>query len=448
MTRPPAGGGVAGDGSIIWSAAGNTALGPVQLGVPGLIVTVDPADPEEVVDLAAAAPDLLIARAPLFAGDVANRLTTRPGLVDRARLAPAATRLATVACVHDLHLGDLDEALMLIDRAWALLGIGEKTPAADLLTLVGPSIDRLTERIEADEVVGPLVAITTAALTDFAAAGILPTELSAHLDRLADRQAGLDRAFDSVLGDITGAAEPALTLGAEATTAPSVHWQLADLRALPPRTLAYSGPDQPDLRVVEENDGTVVVIARLRAGVITDTAEIRGLFAVAAEARTGELVAVAPVADAAGEVTARLQTRGLAPDRLRCALIGSGADPDLLRLDPAGAGLTRIDRYLRHAWTAHRTTAATLASAGFGGEHLDRLTARTHHSRLVATESAAAARALLRQLRRRHSTDADAETLAGFAEHVDRFADVVAADPPTTGPSGTTLTELAAVVLP
>lgn len=448
MTHPHAGGAIADDGSISWSAARGTALGPVQVGADRLMITVVPTAPDEVLDMAAAVPDVLVARAHLFAGDVANRLSMTPDLVNRVRLAPAATRLAAAACVHELHLGDLDEALLLVDRAWALLGIGETALAAAWLALAGPSIDRLTDRIEADDIVGPLVEMTTAALVDFAAAGILPDDLSAHLDRLADRQARLDGAFDSALEDIVAVVETALALGAEETPAPSVGRQLADFRALPPRTLQYAGPAQPDLRIVQGNNGTVVVTARLRDGVITDTAEIQGLFAVAAEARTGELVAAAPVSVVEGEVTAQLQTGGLAPDRVRCALIGSGADPDFLRLDPVGAGLTRIDRYLRHAWTAHRTSGATLASAGFGGEHLDGLTARTQHFRTVAIQSAATAQALLRQLRRRHRTDADAEALAGFAEHIDRFADAVAADPATTGPTGPTLTELAAVVLP
>lgn len=440
-------GAVAGDGSIIWSAAYGAALGPVQLGVPGLIVTVDPIAPGEVLDVAAATPDGLIARADLFTGDIARRLAATPDLVQSARLAPAATRLATVACVHNLHLGDLDEALVLVDRAWALVGIGERAAAADWLRLAGPSIDRLTERIEVDDISGPLVATTTAVLTDFASAGVLPADLASHLDRLAGRQARLDGAFDSALDDITAGAETALALGADETAAPGIVWLLADLRLLPPRTLAYAGPDQPDLRVVEGGAGTVVVSGRLRNGVITDTAELQGLFAVAAEARTGELVAVSPVVVAAGEVTAQLQTGGLAPDSLCCAIIGSAADPDLLRLDPVGTALTRIDRYLRHAWTAHRTAAAALASAGFGGEQLDRLTQQAGHWRAAAVDSVATAQALLRQLRRRHRSGDEADALAGFAEYADRFADAVTAEPATTGPARPTLTELAAVVL-
>lgn len=440
-------GAIAGDGSIIWSSAGVVALGPVQLGIPGLVVTVDPMAPGAVFDVAAASPEGLVARALLFVGDDARRLAAAPESVQRARLTPAATRLATVSCVHDLHLGELDEALVLVDRAWALAGIGESAAAADWLRLAGPSLDRLAERIETDDVVGPLVATAVAALSDFAAAGILPTELAAHLDRLADRQARQDVAFDDGLAAITADAETALALGADETPVPRVTWQLNDLRCLPPRTLAYAGPDHPDLRVVEGDGGTVVVSARLRGGVITDTAELQGLFAVAAEARTGELVAVSPVLVASGEVTAQLQTGGLAPDRLSCALIGSGADPDMVRLDPVGMALTRIDRYLRHAWTAHRTAGAALASAGFGGEQLDRLTQQSGHWRATAVDSAATAQALLRQLRRRHRAGADAEALAVFADSADRFADVVTSEPEITGPVGPTLTELAAVVL-
>jgi hypothetical protein len=442
-----------GDGSLAWTAPDGAALAPVFVARPGLTVTVDPANPHRVLDLAATNEEAIRDRAGFFDPPaITGELTADPESVQRITLSPAATRLATTLAVTEVHLGDLDESLLMLDRAVALANLGDTVSARRVFGLASAATELLADRIEEDGIGGPLLTGLLAALT--ALGPTVTGELRAWQPRMRGRTdlagASLDRELATLL---RGEREADLSLTALAMTGDDQPdepvLQLTDLRPLPPRLLRFTGPDDPDLEIRSGDGDLITVTATLRDEVIADTEEVLGLFAVAADPATGRMLASAPIRVVGREVRAELYLPGRRPDQVNCALIGSDAEPDVLRLDNLGTALIEIDRHLRFAWTMHRRAGAIRAAvdATAAPGTVDAAAELAREALAIATEAATTAQDLLRQEARRRHTSPEATPLATYSAQIDAFAGTITGPPQISGPAGPTLTELAAEVL-
>jgi hypothetical protein len=436
------------DNSISWHADTGVVLGPITIQIGSVTLVVDAAFPDVLIDFAVTDAGALSGGPALFDDpEFAVRvLTAGDGeIVVGTLLAAPLVRVATVAAVGDIHLGDLDEATLLLDRAHARALAGDVDTATELYLLTHAVTDRIVEQIESADYTGPLVAALLEALDSAPQQALDPADRDLWTAALRDRRFDVDgQVVEDALFELVDGSMPqlAITLG-DAIVPPG---QLVDLRAVPPRILEYTGPDDPDLDVVDRG-GRVVVQAALRADAMIESAEVQELFAVAAEEGSGDLLAVAPCTVAGGVVTAELTVPGMAAASLRCALIGSGTDPDTLRMDRFGISIARIDRYCRHAWTLYRTVGAMLAGLDLAVDEADFDTVQqeadeTHDAAVDAVQTALG---LAAQLRRRNRSGRDAAGLAAYLEAIQRFGSAIAARPPLDGPTGVTLTELLAV---
>ncbi|GED95970.1 hypothetical protein [Gordonia crocea] len=433
------------DGSISVRADTGIAVVPVTVGDDAVRVTVDAAFPDRVVDLAAASPEALRTRAARFRdGDSVRRIAAAADgeVVDAPVLADAWARIATVAAVDAVHLGPLDDAVVHLDTAHARALAGD--PDADRYYAFGAAVvDRLVDELRAARAHGPVVARTAEAVEAASAAVFRPGRRAALLRALADADDVTDRAWRSLSADV---ADPSPTLALSLNRAVTVDAGLADLAPLRPRLLRFDGPDEPEISVRHLGDGTVVLAAALRNGVDETTEQAAGIFAVVADARSGEPVAHAPAVLADGQIRARVALNGADPHSIRCAFLDSTANLDALRLDPTGIALTRIDRYCRYAWSQHRLAGALRAALGAGNTaaEIDRAQAAADTALSIAVDAADTALGLVRQLRRKRRDTTD---LAHRAAALNRFRDVCAAPPAVAGPTGPTLAELCSVAL-
>ena len=435
------------DSSISWHADSGVVLGPITFEIGSVTVVVDAAFPDVIIDLAVTDADALSAGLALFddPGFVARVTAAADGqAIVGTLLAAPLVRVATVAAVGDIHLGELDEAALLLDRAHARALAGDVDTAIDLYTLSHAVADRIVEQIESADYHGPLVTVLLEAIDSAPRQALDPADRETWTTALRERRFDLgghvaDELLELAVGSIP---QLAVTLGDAASPA----GQVVDLRAVPPRILEYTGPDGPDLDVVDRG-GRVVVRASLRDDAMVESAEVQELFAVAAEESTGDLLAVAPCIVDDGVVTAELTVPGMTAGSLRCALIGSGTDPDTLRMDRFGIAIARIDRYCRHAWTLHRTAGALLAGLDLAVNDtaFDAVQQEAEETHDAAVDAVQTALGLAAQLRRRHRSGPDAKGLAAYVAAMERFESSIAARPSLDGPTGVTLTELLAV---
>lgn len=434
------------DGSVSWHAPGSAVLGPVSFVVGGISVIVDAAAPEQVIDLGARdAASLRDVVAGFADATVVDAILDAEdgGVVPGPVLVDGIARLATVSAVDAIHLGDLDDAVLLLDAAYARAAAGDPD-AADHYALAASVPDRIVDEIESADYLGPLLAPLADAI-GFAPTGILSVgERNRLLTALRLRTERVDAEWQVLLAiEADSARDLALHLGG----IEAVVLQVADLRALPPRLLMFSAPEEAEVEVVANPDGTVEVAAVLRPDIDADTLLADGIFAVAADPGTGDVLAFAPASISDGRLSARIQTPN--GPNVRCAFLVSSTDLAALRLDPLGIALTRIDRHCRYAWTRHRTAGAVLAGIGAADQESEiaRAAAVAESARQSATEAVDNARMLIRQLARRHRSEPIASALAEYRDAIDSLAESISAPPATDGPTGPTMAELHEVAL-
>lgn len=433
---------ISSDGSISWHADTAVVLGPVPFEVNGVLFTVDAAFPDVVVDLAASDASALAATAQWFTDPDAVRRLAAAGdgdVVDGPTLVDALATEAGVSVVDAVHLGDLDEAVLLLDHAFGRLVAGDEESATEFYLLSGAVAERLVDHFTHGGRRGPAVerlAEIVAAAPPGAVVEDTQRELRARLDALSSENETHWEGVTTRLFEVVNS----LSLGAI-----EIHVAFpADLRSLPPRLLEFHDVEDAEIRMTVETGGVVGLEADLRESANTDSAETLGVFAVAADATTGELLAYAPTAVVDGRMVAQLTVGSMPTDSLSCALIGSGTDLDMLRLDATGTALTRIDRYCRYAWTRHRMAGALIGTVDSMTDDatLDRIRSAADQARADAVVAADSAVATTRQLMRRARGSSDEAFLADHLDALTRFAASMAEDPAIDGPLRPTLAEL------
>ncbi|MFT3660684.1 MAG: hypothetical protein QM809_04625 [Gordonia sp. (in: high G+C Gram-positive bacteria)] len=272
--------------------------------------------------------------------------------------------------------------------------------------------------------------------------GALTDDERAVLPTLDERIRHDDGVWTDFLAQIAPSAPAgAMTLGGASATPD----QTADLSLLPPRLLLFAGPNRPEIVTWTTADG-LHVQARLRDDVPTGSRKTTGLYAVAADADTGALLAYAPMRVVEDRLEATLGVDGLDPARLRCGIVAREAVTEV-RLDPIGVAATDVDRHCRYAWSEHRRAGALLASVGAATDEsaITRVQAAADRARRTAERAARGAARKAAALVRGNRDDDSADVLREYRNAVDRFAARITAPPTVDGPAGPTLAELHSV---
>lgn len=431
---------------VSWHADTAVVLEPMHIEVDGVHIIVDAAFPNRVIDVATDQETRFNrAAARVFREtDFIRRLTVAEDgeQIEAPTLSEPVTRLATVRAVDRIHLGDLDEAALLLDHAFAHRQFGSFQPTLRYYVLGATAAERLVDEINSGDhspatarMLSDVIGACPPDALDVPTRDRLIDTLRTHL--LAD-----DIGWEAGLSRLIGHEELATSLGDMST----VTGQLNDLRPFPARALRFTGPDDPDLEITA-TDGSISVRARLRDEVIPESQEIQETMAVAADSSTGEILAVAPCSTADGHISAELYPGTSDPSGLRFALISADTPLESVRLDPLGTTLTRIDRHCRYAWSLHREAGAILAGAGAISDEsaLTRIQQNSNRVRHERDEVIAIIRGLTRQLTRRTRNTPDAESVARHVGAVDSFIATLDAPVVTDGPQGPTLAELFAV---
>ncbi|HMS75895.1 hypothetical protein [Gordonia sp. (in: high G+C Gram-positive bacteria)] len=429
---------------VSWHADTAIVLEPVHIEIGGVGVVIDAAFPDVVIDVIVDSTIVRSTRALFTEVDFTQRLSAAPdgARIDGPTLAESFARLATVRAVDRIHLGDLDEAALLLDQAFAHRKLGSFEPALRYYVLGATAAERLVDEIDNGDH-SPATVRMLSSIIDSCPPDALDTPsrdrlagiLRTHL--LAD-----DIGWQTGLSRLIGQDELATSLGDFST----VTGQLNDLRPFPARALRFTGPDAPDLEITT-TDGSISVRARLRDEVIPESQEIQETMAVAADSSTGEILAVAPCSASGGQISAELYPGTSDPSGLRFALISADTPLESIRLDPLGIAMTRIDRHCRYAWSLHREAGAILAGAGATTAEsvLTRIQQNANRIGHERDEVVATVQGLTRQLARRTRNTPDTESVARYVDAVGSFVASLDGPPATDGPQGPTLTELLAV---
>ncbi|WP_345314419.1 hypothetical protein [Gordonia alkaliphila] len=434
------------DGSISWHADTGVALGPILFHSNGIRFIVDAAAPAHIVGLAAVDAAALRARAHWFADAAAVAAIADAADGDRAAapIAGAAlVRQATVCAVDAVHLGDLDEAVLLLDHAHAAAAAGDYQRGAGRYALARVVVERLVEDIEVQDYLGPFNARLLEVVATAPDGVFTDVERGEITDELRGRLERTEAPWQVILGAGLARDELASTLGGGDTAVA----ESADLGLLPPRLLEFDGPDTPEIAVTPMPDA-VHLSAQLRGTVDLDGAEANQVFAVVADRRTGDLLSHAPMRVVGDRLDATVRLHGIDPATVRCGLIGADTALDALRLDDVGAALTGIDRQCRYAWSEHRRAGAMLAATDFSATESQLVEVVD----LAAQARKAAEREMRSAVRRvgrlaKAATADTAEGLAAYAAAVGRLAEQISSVPAVDGPDGPILAELHEVAL-
>lgn len=437
VTRPD-------DGSVEWHAHTFPALGPVMVSWRDVVVSVDPTEPAQVISIVAAGVESLMDSAgDLFDGTAIGEIIgAAPGAnCPGPYLSDGVVHLATVSAVHQLYVGDLDESILFWDRAQAHLAGGQIREADRLYRLGMARIERMVDQIDVDQITGPLVERLVDMIRTAPQAVFGPELRDDLLGRLAEQSIGQEPLWQRLFGQAR-VLPLASTLGSPGAEA----GELADLRRLPPRLLAFTDPEDPEIDV-DFDDDRVTVSAQLRPDVETSSSEVRELFAVAADSESGRLIAAAPCTVESSRVIATMYVPDVPITGIRCAVV-TRLDDDAI-MDALAASMVSIDRHCRHAWTCHRLAGSVRADAGITSSSAQievreaeaiRLLAAAHHSMDVAQQLAA-------RLRRRYRRDDRADVLDQYGDAVQRLAVRLEQPPFIDGPLGPTVAELAIISL-
>lgn len=153
-----------------------------------------------------------------------------------------------------------------------------------------------------------------------------------------------------------------------------------DIRLVPPRILAWSGADHPELRVEYTAEGeSWHVTTDLAPDVDARCREARRLLAYAARRMDGALVATAPARLRDRALVATLPTDGYRAEDLIFGLFDADIDVYDLRTDPLGRCLAEVDRLMVEAWGRHRAATAALVSVPPDASETVLRTAQSEH---------------------------------------------------------------------
>lgn len=435
------------DGSISWHGDQQVVLGPITLEINGLRMTVDVSSLENVLDLAVADAGVLRSVAAAFANPsvVEPILAADHGaVVEGPTLGPAALRLATTFAVDAVHLGDLDESVLVLDAGYARAAAGDPDARREY-SIASAVPDRLVDEIETADYTGPLVERLLEAIVAAPGSAFSLQERTRLIGSLRDRATRAITPWELTLPE-NALVTLALDLGGSGA---AVAEYLADLRALPPRLLVFTGPDDSDVTTVAKGSGRVEVSARVRPDAFAEQAIEDGLFAVAAVPDSGDLLAFAPAVVVDGELRATIVLPDDDGQTLRFAFVRSGIDLDTFRLDHLGEAMTRIDRFCRHAWTQHRVAGAVRAAVGIddSGVELDRKAELADDKHREAVDAIDTAQSLLTRLLRRNRNDPRRDALERYGDGLEQLSRMISEPPQIDGPSGPTLAELHSVTL-
>lgn len=434
-----------------WYSARLTAVAPVEIELgAGCVAQIDPAYPDMVLAWRAhsAAAVAALARAvgdPAIAGIVDNARAAGDG--SRVVRAPVLTaqwaHFALVAAVARWMMRPVHKGALLIDRAVAAAAVDRTAAAKTLFIYAEDALLDLAERCvdaELPAAVTDLVAHAVRVADGLGVAGD-----SARLADELDRRSAID---DDILRDFLTRRRQAATTartdvqigtldGEDAVR--SLGFDVVDIASVPPRIIAWSGPEQSELLIEHRSDSDVFVItARLADGVDPSCREVRGLLAYAAERDTGTLVTTAPLRLLDRTLIANLPASSRIIADLHFGVFDASTDLDSLRTDPIGRCLAAVDRTMVDAWSHQRTAHAALHTvpASAAAELLDKAQAEHRAQLRTARSSAANARKLLeRELRVVDPDDPDAAALRTLLrdrlDAVNRYARAMAtgADP-------------------
>lgn len=437
-------------GLVMWQADSGAGLGPVRFDAFGIGLGVDGAEPSTVLAVVAA-PDDRDSGATCFndpeflmrmveADD--GTAMTGPALVEDLE------RAATIHAVNMFHVGHLDEALLCLDLAHATALCGEMERARGKYLMAAATLDSLIERlVESDggrsiaDEIETMVASCPGIDPDLRITNAAAAVVDRHCDRLAElldqlaAQHEAETGFASLDGTLGGGDSAPLPVGGE----------VLDLGLLPPRLIRFTGHDDNDLIFRLVDDQIVEASAVLRSALLADSTDTDGVFLVAADSFTGELISSAPCTVSGMHLSARLWLADATLSETHFLLVASTVPLSRVHADPVAVRAARIDRACRAAWTQHRraVTLAALITSTDDGESFDR--ARDQMDMLTAESASLCAGALSALAGHRDESDPAADTIyRRYIEGVQRLATAVSTHNGGEGPQRATLAELCA----
>ncbi len=431
------------DGSMEWRAEHPEAILPITVTIGGVAITVDALLPERPVELTAESGESLRRLTNGFA--LPSSFEELLGASDSEAvpdpiLGDELVRLLTVAAVDVVHLGELDDGVLLLDAAHSRALVGD--PMTDWYYALAASVPgRLVDEIESTDQLGPMVdrlaEVIAAAPTD----SMPEDERREALSLLSARIDRADAVWDVFQVTSAGAE---LALASELGSISTVTMEVADLASLPARLLRFDGPEEPEIEVHENADGSIEISAAIRSSVDAESVTAEGIFAVAADRSSGEILAFAQAVAVDGRVVARIDDPDGFVEGARCAFLGADADLSALRLDPFGMSVARVDRHCRYAWTRYRAAGAIRAGLGVVDDE-SRIAAAAQMAdaeQVGAAEAIDQARMLLRQMTRRWGDTDRSALVASYRDILVSLAARFSEPPPSDGAAGPTLAEL------
>lgn len=363
------------DGELSWWSSAPAAVATGVLSTPGgAIIGVDVSYPVRITSwvLPAGVPAselaTLLDQSPTWEEHAA--VLRRSGELsvmtpDPGPLKPEWSRMAYVEGVRRWTNYPVDEAAMLVDHAVALNLAGQRLAAGQAFSRVVDSLLQWAE-MRLDGELDP-AAINSFALSISAAAQALGDGPGgAEMREMAVQVHSAD-VVDAVSALVTPLARGrvAANLGGntQATLDPLtwVNTFPVDLQVVVPRILSWDGPDAREIIATSQEGRSAmsVTVALSRDTAVTDR-EVGEFMAHAADAATGELVAMAPLRVIPGShsLGADLPTAGRDVASLAVGVHHISFDDTALRLDTAGRVLTEVDRWMSEAWFLHRRVRA------------------------------------------------------------------------------------------
>ncbi|MXP20185.1 hypothetical protein GIY30_02215 [Gordonia sp. HNM0687] len=425
------------DGLIVWRAHTGAALGPVAFDAHNLGLGVDAADPSCVLTVVADDSDR----------DSGATCFTDPGfltaLVDaptgatlpQPQLVDEIARAATIHAVSRFHLGDLDPGIVTLDEAHAAALCGDMDGARGRYLMATSSMEEVLDDLAENggESIAEELEVAVAQCPAMDPENAIATVASAIVD-------GQDARWSEMVLSIHQE-ELATTFS---PPPPNAAGDFLDLSLLPPRLMRFTGPDEHDLALRMIGDDTVEASAVVRDAIYTSSSEAAGLFVIAVERATGELVSSAPCEASGMRMVALLWLAEHELDDLHFLMVTLDVPLDEVSARPLDVRLAQVDRACRHAWTNHRRGRAilTLVNSATAPELVDAAGHAVAHCRQQADDWAANARIELEDILLHLQSPDHQKLVADFREGVLRLQELVAGDFAPDSPIRPTLAEL------
>ncbi|WP_206492471.1 hypothetical protein [Rhodococcus sp. KRD162] len=396
-------------GTVMWFGAPAPAVAEVFVDVArGIRVTVDVADPSTPLNWAITAD----ADAGLLAAAVGDPDLERTVAQARSgstvhsgpyRFVSVWARQALTASVARWSTAALHNGALLLDRAAAAEGIGNRSSASRLVALASPSFTALGQRcIDGD--LGGGAATELAALTSSAARAVSDTvwgsevaELSRELDRvttfddsdLFDWLAQFEYEENGQLAGHLGETDTEAGLTTERAA--------VDPHLVPSRILAWSGSRTPELTIELRDDDSAVEMSVLLAGDVDPfCAEASRFLGYAADRATGEVLVVTRLTVRDRTLVGELSIAAADRNNAVYGVFYADRKPADVRATELGRTLVEVDRLMLESWNFHRAALAVQSSVDVhDGDRVDVATESSNMLFGSARESASSARSIL-----------------------------------------------------